>query len=235
MAKTKETVISFLLDETGSMSSIKNDTIEGFNKYILNLKKELKGKAHFSLVKFDSSKRDKVCVGEELKNVPLLTDKNYIPGAMTPLIDASVDIIEATEKVVKKIGGKPNVIVTIQTDGAENYSTKHDANYLKELINKKEKEGWVFTFLGAGINSYDAARQYGIKENNTVSYGRDRSSEMFATLSANTVAYAQSGMAGSASFTDNQKMSVGDIYDKKATEKKNTGKNELDLTENWGN
>ena len=81
--------VSFLLDETGSMHGIKGDTIGGFNEYVETLKKD-GGEIAFSLVSFNSNEMKSRYVAEPIGKVASLTDDNYRPAAMTPLIDASV-------------------------------------------------------------------------------------------------------------------------------------------------
>jgi hypothetical protein len=57
----RHTLVTFLLDETGSMESIKDDTIGGFNAYLGSLKAE-SAPIDFTLIKFDSRRIEKVCV-----------------------------------------------------------------------------------------------------------------------------------------------------------------------------
>ena len=116
--------VSFLLDETGSMKSIKEDTIGGFNEYVDTLKEDGDNIA-FSLVSFNSNGTKSRYVAEPIEALAPLTNENYRPAAMTPLIDASVKIIKATAKAVKKRKDDPLVLVVIQTDGYENCSRKH--------------------------------------------------------------------------------------------------------------
>lgn len=61
--KARPVVIGFLLDETGSMQSIKDDTIGGFNSYLDTIQTEYRGPVNFSLVKFDSNRHERVCDG----------------------------------------------------------------------------------------------------------------------------------------------------------------------------
>jgi hypothetical protein len=49
----QRTLVTFLLDETGSMASIKDDTIGGFNSYLSTLKTS-GTPIDFTLIKFDS-------------------------------------------------------------------------------------------------------------------------------------------------------------------------------------
>ncbi len=85
----KALFVSFLLDETDSMQSIKDDTIGGFNAYLRQLQKG-DVETVFSLVSFNSSETRKRYVAEPVTDVGPLTDSDYQPQAMTPLIDASV-------------------------------------------------------------------------------------------------------------------------------------------------
>ena len=50
-------LVSFVLDETGLMQSVKKETISGFNEYIQPLKDEKSaGDIRFTLTKFNSGK-----------------------------------------------------------------------------------------------------------------------------------------------------------------------------------
>lgn len=207
---TKVTV-TFLLDETGSMMSIKDDTIGGFNQYLSTLK-AMGGEVSFSLLKFDSNRVEKVCVGKPVAEVAELTNETYTPGALTPLYDAAVKAIKATEP--NAAGAK--VIVVIQTDGHENASREYKRADLADLIKEKTAAGWEFVFLGAGIDAYGEAQALGINAANTVSYCRANSGQTFSTLARNSVAYA-TGMAESMSFSPKQKLDAGDVYQPAAT------------------
>src|SRR5438105_2772073 len=82
----QRTLVTFLLDETGSMESIKDDTIGGFNSYLNSLRAE-SASIDFTLIKFDSRRIEKVCVAVPVAQVAELTTASYHPGASTPLID----------------------------------------------------------------------------------------------------------------------------------------------------
>lgn len=89
-------------------------------------------------------------VAEKVRDVKPLADADYRPDVMTPLIDASVKIIRATEEAVAARGDATDVVVVIQTDGQENCSVEYDAGDLALLVKEKEQAGWQFVFLGAG-------------------------------------------------------------------------------------
>ena len=60
--------VSFLLDETGSMHDVIDDTIGGFNAYVETLKKD-GGDIAFSLVSFDSNRTQRRYVAEPIDKV----------------------------------------------------------------------------------------------------------------------------------------------------------------------
>lgn len=194
MAK-KTTYVTFVygffsvFDETGSMKSIKSDT------------------NRFSLLKFDSNRLDKPYVDVPIKDVEPLTDETYQPGAMTSLIDACYKAIKATEEKVGK--KKANVAVTIQTDGYENASTEYTNKDLAALIKEKTTAGWLFTFLGAGIDAFAVAGEWGISADTTMTYDRDKSDATFAAAATGTQAYGLSGATADAAFTTSQRKASG--------------------------
>lgn len=206
------TLISFLLDETGSMHSIKDDTICGFNTYLDSLKDPSKGAVEFTLLKFDSNAITKVYVGAPISDVQPLTPETYRPGASTPLIDAAYKIIKATEEVISKRQDTPLVLVVIQTDGQENASTEHTSDELNQLVKEKTAAGWGFVFLGAGIDAFTQARAWGLNAASTMSYGRGDTRPTFDALASNTAHYRSSGQVGSLGFTSEQRSASGDIY-----------------------
>lgn len=209
----KTTFVSFLLDETGSMDSIKDDTIGGFNSYVDTLKKD-GDDILFSLVSFNSSKTQRRYVAEPIQAVPKLTDDDYVPAAMTPLIDAAVKIIRATDEVVRSRDDDPNVVIVIQTDGKENVSVEYTTADLAAEVKAKEAAGWQFVFLGAGMDAFAAAHEAGmvIDAQHVMSYGRKQSREAFAAAADNVSSFAKSGRATSLHFSDAQRSDARDEH-----------------------
>ena len=209
----KATFVSFLLDETGSMESIKDDTVGGFNAYVEKLQQS-GGDILFSLVSFNSSRTQKRYVAEPIARVRPLASGDYQPGAMTPLIDASVKIIKATAEAVAARKDDPAVVIVLQTDGQENVSVEYTTADLALLVKEKEQAGWQFVFLGAGLDAFAAAREAGLHLDaaNVVAYDRAQSRQVFAATAANVAAYAASGNVAELCFSDLQRDQVGDNY-----------------------
>ena len=209
----KATFVSFLLDETGSMQSIKDDTIGGLNAYVETLQKG-GGDILFSLVSFNSSQTRKHYVADPIQDVTPLTEDDYVPHAMTPLIDAAVKIIKATDKAVERRDDDPNVVIVMQTDGQENVSVEYTASDLAALVKEKEAAGWQFVFLGAGMDAFEAARAAGLDldARRVVAYGRARTPEVFAATAINVGMYAELGDEAALNYSPAQRADVGDQY-----------------------
>lgn len=196
--------ITFVLDETSSMHSIAGATIEGFNSYVREIR-STDPQAQFTLVRFNTQKLDRSKTGP-LSEVRELTAHEYNPIGGTPLIDAVATAIRATEEEIAH--RKVRAIVVVQTDGEENSSRRFSKEQLKSLIEEKQRDGWAFVFLGAGIDAFHGAEQLGFQRNTVMSYDRTKSPEVFRAASRSTISYASSGLVADASFTKGERMSV---------------------------
>src|ERR1051325_3640349 len=96
------TIVSFLLDRTGSMEAIEDETIGGFNAYLDALEAEDGDLVVFNLLQFDSQSIDTLYSGAKLSDVERLTPETYQPRAYTPLIDACFKTINATEETIAR-------------------------------------------------------------------------------------------------------------------------------------
>jgi hypothetical protein len=67
------TIVSFLLDRTGSMAAIKDETISGFNTYLDTLERDAGDLIAFTLLQFDSQSIDTLYAGAKLSEVRRLT------------------------------------------------------------------------------------------------------------------------------------------------------------------
>ncbi|KKM24356.1 hypothetical protein LCGC14_1605890 [marine sediment metagenome] len=169
MAK-KTTIISFVLDETGSMLSVRLATISGFNEYVDEIRKNKKGPVRFSLTTFNSIKIATVLDHVELKDVPKLTGKTYNPTSLTPLYDAVAQSIGKTKKRVKTYKTKPSVLCVIMTDGYENASKEYTREAIFELVKEMEGKGWTFAYLGANQDAWAVAESIGVAKASAMNY-----------------------------------------------------------------
>lgn len=196
MGKKKEFLICFVLDETGSMDIVKNETIDGYNEYVNSLRKQ-KGTAML-LVRFNSHA---ITVGEpeSIQKATVLSSDNYIPDAMTPLYDAVGEAIRKVEDVVKN----ENVIVVIMTDGLENASRVYKRETLFSLVTEKEKSGWKFVYLGANQDAYAAGLSFGV--NDAINYSQAKVGETYSIMAGATLRHMADPVADS-NFLDDGEM-----------------------------
>jgi hypothetical protein len=213
--KTKKcvdtTVITMVVDESGSMAHLAEATMAGFNEYVTTVQKKLKEQpAYFSAITFDTRGIRKLQVGAKLWDAIKLTPANYQPTGGTPLLDAIGSAIAATDQVMLQEKAK-KAIVVIQTDGEENSSREQNLAGIKALIEARQGQGWQFVFIGAGINAFADAQKMGIHSMNTMSYQADAigTRSTFGATAGNTANYA-SGLASSMNYTQAQSRASGE-------------------------
>lgn len=203
MKKVQPTKIIFVLDETGSMNSVLHETIEGFNKYVSELKTS-KLPMTMSLIKFNSEKISHDYQDVDVKEVRLLSTETYKPRDMTPLMDAvGHAIAEADAFVVAQKEANhllPKLLIVVQTDGQENSSHEYTREQIVNLVQERQEQGWTFVFLGADQNAWHNAKQYGFLDTNTVSYLSADTKHTYGRVAAATVAYAASAANNTDSF-----------------------------------
>lgn len=183
------TYITFVLDETGSMQRVKQDTIGGFNSYLAKLKEELKD-VKFSFLKFNTAKKEWVYEGVDLGYVAELNDDNYRPSNATPLWDAFALGITKTEEIADNLSEEDKVIISVLTDGLENSSVEYTQHEVKKLI--EEHSDWAINFLGADMDAWnDVSKNIGISAGATLDFDSD---DIVGTMSINagsTVSFAR--------------------------------------------
>ena len=141
-----------ILDESGSMESIKKATIDGFNELIQSIKHTIKESPeiaqYVNLFSFNGAGIKEQLKLTKAEHLNFLSDKKYKPDHMTPLYDAigfSVNKLRAA--IDQEVDY--SVLVTILTDGEENASKEYSFDAVASLIGNLKTKGWVFTYIGA--------------------------------------------------------------------------------------
>ena len=190
------TEMVFILDRSGSMYGLEEDTIGGFNSMIDKQKKE-EGEACVSTVLFC----DESCVIHDrrpLAAIEKLTEREYYTGGCTALLDAIGDAIHhiATVHKYARPEDRPDkTVFVIITDGMENASRRYNYREVRRMIEKeKEKYGWEFLFLGANIDAVEVAGRMGISRDRAVEYNCD---DTGVRLNYDTVSSAMACMRSS--------------------------------------
>ena len=179
--------IGFILDRSGSMASLEDDTIGGFNAMIEKQKKE-PGVAVVSTVLFDNY-REIIHDRVDIQNVAHLTRKEYYVRGCTALLDAvgnAIHHIGNVHKYAREEDRPEKTLFVITTDGMENASRQYDYHRVKAQIQRQqEKYGWEFLFLGANIDAAKEAARFGITEDHAANYHADQvgTSVIYETVS----------------------------------------------------
>lgn len=161
-----------IIDRSGSMASIKNETINGINEFIES-QKNLDLDCRITIVQFDDN-YDVIVDYQNVNTVKPITEEVYIPRGMTALNDAigkTINIIQDRLKNTKKKDVPSKTLVAIVTDGQENASKEYTGEMIKNLIKDLEvKKKWTFLYIAANQDVVKEAHTRGISVNNTLNF-----------------------------------------------------------------
>ena len=201
MSKRTPVHVSVVLDRSGSMASISDDVVGGFNTFLAEQRKQ-EGGGRVTLVQFDGQDPFEVLIdGEGLDTVGDLDPARYIPRGNTPLYDAVGRMIAKidAEILVRADAGEPieDQVVVIVTDGYENASREFSGKMLSELIEVRKGRTWAFVFLGADESTYKEGEAMGVSSANTAQWDAtgEGTAAMFSHVSQATSSYRAMGRA----------------------------------------
>jgi uncharacterized protein YegL len=194
---TDYTVLMLIVDQSGSMSSIKEETQQSMDRLIAD-QKSMPGRLDIKLVTFSHN----------VQSQPLVKADNFAgvsiePGGMTALYDAMGLGTDALSKELNGLEDKPtNIIVLTVTDGFENASQEYNSERIQKLIKfYSDSEQWEFMFLGSNQDAILTAKELGMKGGSALTY--DASSKGVNESVAAASRYISATRSGlEASFTD---------------------------------
>lgn len=166
------TDINIVLDRSGSMSSVKRDTIGGFNQF-LQEQQAVPGESTITLAQFDNI-YEIIYDAAKLSEAEPLTDATFVPRGSTALLDAIGRTIYNTGERLSALpeDQRPDkVVFVILTDGEENSSREYSADRINEMIShQRDVYKWQFVFLGANQDAITTASKIGIHAHAALTY-----------------------------------------------------------------
>lgn len=147
--------IVVILDESGSMETIKNNMLNSLNDLIKEQKEIKERPSTFTLVKFN----DKINVKYEnfpLEEIKLLKSYDYIPSGSTALYDA-------IGYTINRFRNERDVLMVIITDGQENSSKKYNKEFVTTKLNEKKKyNNWSYVYLSCDLETFRQGTSIGL-------------------------------------------------------------------------
>ena len=164
-----------ILDRSGSMSKLVEDTIGGYNSFLENQKKN-SGKAEVTTILFDNQ-YEIIADSVDINETKNLTSTEYFARGTTALLDAvGITITNTLDKMRREkiCPVKRRVLIMIMTDGLENASKEYDRTTVKNLIDSTTKDfNWNYIFMGANMDSISEAKSLGISAKHAANYSHD--------------------------------------------------------------
>ena len=166
------THICIVLDASGSMSSIEDDTKGSFNAF-LKTQKTAGGKTVFDLYQF-SDKVKRIVEHVDLASFSDDLMARYTCSGCTALNDAVCTAIDTLGKEfasMKEDDRPENVVFVIITDGMENASRKFNGDDVRKRIKtQSETYKWNFQYLAANQDAFASGDKLGISKDCCVNF-----------------------------------------------------------------
>jgi uncharacterized protein YegL len=170
--------IYFVLDRSGSMQSIANDVIGGFNAYVQ--KQQAEGAdAVMTVIQFDDDEPFEVLEdATPINEVKTLNSAVFTPRGSTPLFDAMGRTLNrAISREAQLVGAEQpaeSIVFVTFTDGEENASREFTRGTVFNLVKGKEKDGWTFVYMGANQDAYSTGGDMGVSQMNNSNFIADK-------------------------------------------------------------
>ncbi len=178
------THLYFLLDRSGSMQSIREDIVGGFDAFIAEQRRQ-PGQCVVSLAQFDDQ-YEEVYADRPIADVASL---DLVPRGMTAMLDAIGRLINAAGARLDALpeDQRPgSVVVGIMTDGLENASQEFTREQVRTMITRQSTEyDWTFLYMGANQDAVEVGEGIGIDPRLAVTYTPAAAATAMAVTSAN--------------------------------------------------
>lgn len=157
-----KTEIITITDRSGSMNTIRQDVIGGFNSFLAE-QKALPGEGRMTFTQFDDHYQVDY-QGRDLQSTPQLTSTTFVPRGWTALYDAIGRTLNEQGARIARENWADLVIVCIITDGEENKSREYTLAQIQTMTAHAEANGWKFVYLAANQDAIAAAQRIGLRQ-----------------------------------------------------------------------
>lgn len=206
-AQVKKTYIGIVLDESGSMSSCKNEAISSVNEQIQSIRANAKGYEENTFITFVTFNKevDIVLKNRSIADLKEIDSEIYKPDGMTALYDAIGDTITILRDSANAKDDNAFLLIII-SDGMNNIRRNYGLKEIKERIKDLQMSGrWTFTYMGQ-ITDITQAEEMGIPKGNVATFintaegMRDASTVMHMSAGNYMKSRIEDGAVASASF-----------------------------------
>jgi hypothetical protein len=165
------THIYVLLDRSGSMQSIKQDIVGGFDAFLAE-QRNAPGECRMTLARFDNE-YEQVFADLPIGQVgPLVLE----PRGSTALLDSMGRLIvdAGVHLAALPEHERPGtVVVAVMTDGYENASREWNHAAIKSLVDQQTMTyGWHFLYMGADQDAIEVGKGLGIAAAHAMTWSR---------------------------------------------------------------
>lgn len=150
-SKKPKVHVAMVIDESGSMASIKKEIIDHYNEQVQEIKKsEDKFENRVSLVVF-SGDAEIIYYDKPVDSLEELTEDTYRPGGATAMYDGVGIIVDKLRQDLESSEEDDySVLVCVISDGKENNSSSFKAEDIAKKIKEcQNSEKWTFVYIGA--------------------------------------------------------------------------------------
>jgi hypothetical protein len=200
--KNKKTLYHFILDNSGSMTPDRANTVNLFNRQVATVRS-------LAITYPEQNFLTGLTVFNErinhiMRETPVhkLTElglDRYRPNGYTALYDA---IGESVSGIKERFGveiekGEMSVVVIILTDGHENASMRFDQRMIAAMIDELQAtDCWTFTILGADFDITSVSEGMKIGKQSAFNYSKSNFHNMSADVEKSLKSYAASKSKG---------------------------------------
>jgi uncharacterized protein YegL len=186
--KNSKTYYQLILDKSGSMSCIIEQTIEGVNQQIMRIK-EVAGRYPdqelYTSLTFFNHGITRIWNRIPSTRLQEISFSDYRPAGTTALLDAVGLTIDEMQKTIgdEIERGEATAVVVIFTDGYENASRAFTHRQVSSMIADLESTGkWTFSYIGATLDAVEIAMTLNIKQKNAMHFSVNDSRKMYSKL-----------------------------------------------------